>query len=199
MNNITKIKNYRNAETLRGVELSEVVRMIQGCEFRNEVLQVSSISLYTELKRQDDGSVDGANNYTDKLPRVCFASELENLKIRDITFDSIEFDGKAKNVSVTNARGHVELNTNSNLNIQIKSAKGKVDINHFHAVSKISFDNKQKYYLKNAGRFTRFIDSDSKILIGKRNLKDPSEETDLIVELNGWKSEIQILNTEQEK
>jgi hypothetical protein len=78
MNNITIVKNYRNAETLRGVELSEVVRMIQGCEFRNEVLQVSSISLYTELKRQDDGSVDGANNYTDKLPRVCFASELEN-------------------------------------------------------------------------------------------------------------------------
>ena len=130
---------------------------------------------------------------------VELSSELENLKIRDITFDAIEFDGKAKNVSVTNARGHVELNTNSNLNIQIKSAKGKVDINHFHAVSKISFDNEQKYYLKNAGRFTRFIDSDSKILIGKRNLKDPSEETDLIVELNGWKSEIQILNTEQEK
>ena len=130
---------------------------------------------------------------------VEFASELENLKIRDITFDAIEFDGKAKNVSVTNANGHVELNTNSNLNIQVKAAKGKLDINQCHAVSKICFSEEQKYYLKNAGRFTRFVNSDSKILIGKRNTENPSEPTDLIVELNGWKSETQILNTKEEK
>ncbi len=126
-------------------------------------------------------------------------SELENLKIRDITFDTIEFGGKAKNVSFTNASGHIELNTNSNLNIQIKDFKGKLDINQFHSVSKIQFDEEQKYYLKNAGRFTRFVDSDSKIIIGKRNLQDPSEPTDLIVELNGWKSETQVLKAEQEK
>ena len=48
-------------------------------------------------------------------------------------------------------------------------------------------------YLKNAGRFTRFVDSNSKIIIGKRNTQDPSEPVDLIVELCGWKSETQIL------
>ena len=127
---------------------------------------------------------------------VELASELVNLKIRDITFDTIEFAGRVKNVSVTNASGHVELDSNSNLDIKINSAKGKMDINQIHSISKICFDGNQKYYLKNAGRFTRIIDSDSKILIGKRNLSAPSDPTDLIVELNGWKSELQVLNAE---
>lgn len=125
-----------------------------------------------------------------------FSSEIENLKIRDIAFDAVEFDGKAKNVFVSNATGHLELNTNSNLKIDVRDSKGKIDINQFHGRSKICFAEGQNYYLKNAGRFTRFIDTDSKIIVGKRNLVDPSEPTDLIVELNGWKSEVQILKNE---
>lgn len=121
------------------------------------------------------------------------ASELENLKIRDITFDAIEFDGKAKNAFITNANGHVELNTNSNIKVEVNEVKGKLDLNHFHAISKVTFAQGQAYYLKNAGRFTRFVDSNSKILVGKRETQDPSEPVDLIVELNGWKSETQII------
>ena len=120
------------------------------------------------------------------------SSELENLKVRDIVFDAIEFDGKVKNAFVTNANGHIELNTNSNVNVEVNGLKGKLDINHFHAVSKIHFADGQNYYLKNAGRFTRFVDSEGKILVGKRNTEDPSDSVDLIVELNGWKSETQV-------
>ena len=121
------------------------------------------------------------------------SAEVENLKIRDITFDTIEFDGKAKNVFVTNASGHVELNTRSNLNVEVNGVKGKIDLNHFRAVSKISFAENQNYYLKNAGRFTHFVDANSKIISGKREKDDPQVETDLIVELNGWKSEVQVM------
>lgn len=121
------------------------------------------------------------------------SSELENLKIRDIIFDAIEFDGKAKNVFITNAGGHIELNTNSNVKVEVNGLRGKLDFNHIHAVSKIRFADGQNYYLKNAGRFTRFVDSDGKILVGKRDLEDPAEPVDLIVELNGWKSEIQVV------
>ena len=121
------------------------------------------------------------------------SSELENLKIRDIVFDAIEFDGKVKNAFITNASGHVELNSNSNVNVEVKGLKGKLDLNHFHAVSKVKFAEGQNYYLKNAGRFTRFVSSDGRILVGKRDLEDPSEPVDLIVELNGWKSETQII------
>ena len=124
---------------------------------------------------------------------VELSGEFENLKVRDIIFDDIEFDGKAKNVFVTNATGHLELNTNSNLNVEVNAVHGKIDLNHFHAVSKLKFVEGQKYYLKNAGRFTRFVDANSKIIAGKREKDDPSEPVDLIVELNGWKSEVQII------
>jgi len=121
------------------------------------------------------------------------SSELENLKIRDITFDTIEFDGKIKNAFVTNASGHIEINTNSDVNVEVNGAKGKIDLNHLHAISKVKFAEGQNYYLKNAGRFTRFVDLNGKILVGKREKNDPSESVDLIVELNGWRSETQIL------
>ena len=124
---------------------------------------------------------------------VELSGEFENLKVRDIIYDDIEFDGKAKNVFVTNATGHLELNTNSNLNVEVNAVHGKIDLNHFHAVSKLKFVEGQKYYLKNAGRFTRFVDANSKIIAGKREKDDPSEPVDLIVELNGWKSEVQII------
>jgi len=78
MTKVTIVKNYRNMETLRVVDLSEIVRLIQSCEYHDAVMDVMGISLYTELKRQDDGSVWGANNFTDKVPRVCFASVMEN-------------------------------------------------------------------------------------------------------------------------
>ena len=121
------------------------------------------------------------------------SSELENLRIRDIIFDSVEFDGKLKNAFITNASGHIELNTNSNVNVEVNGIKGKLDMNQLHAVSKIRFADDQNYYLKNAGHFTRFVGADGGILVGKRDLSNPSEPVDLIVELNGWKSETQII------
>ncbi len=78
MTKVTIVKRYRNMETLRVLDLSEVVRMIQSCEYDEAVRDVMGISLYTELRRQDDGSVWGASNFTDKVPRVCFASVMEN-------------------------------------------------------------------------------------------------------------------------
>ena len=78
MTNITIVKNYRYGETLKIFELSEVIRMIQEREYAEAIDPVRGVSLHTELKRQEDGSVDGANNFTDKVPRICFASEMEN-------------------------------------------------------------------------------------------------------------------------
>ena len=78
MTKITIVKNYRNAETLKVLELSEAVRIIQQGEYAKAIDMVRGISLHTELKRRDDGSVEGANTFTDKVPRICFASEMEN-------------------------------------------------------------------------------------------------------------------------
>ena len=80
MSKVTIVKKYRNTETLRPLELEEVVNNIQSGEYAKEVQVVRSITNYYELSRQSDGSVVGASKYTNQLPRVCFASELENHK-----------------------------------------------------------------------------------------------------------------------
>lgn len=123
-------------------------------------------------------------------------AELENLKIRDITFDEIEFSGKAKSVYVANATGLLELDTSSNLSVELNRMKGKIDFNQFHAISRVAFAEDTNFYLKNAGRFTKFVDKDAKILVGKNNKNEIAAETDLIIELNGWKSEVQIFQAE---
>ena len=78
MTKVTVVKNYRNMETLKVLELSEVVRLIQTCEYNDVVREVMAISLYMDFTRLDDGRVTGASNFTDKVPRICFASEMEN-------------------------------------------------------------------------------------------------------------------------
>ena len=80
MAKVTVIKKYRNTETLRTMELSEVVHHIQSATYAEEVEEARGISLITELVRREDGSVTGAENFTDKVPRVCLALEMENRK-----------------------------------------------------------------------------------------------------------------------
>ena len=41
--------------------------------------ELRSIYPILKLKREDDGQIDGAENYTDRIPRVCFASVLANI------------------------------------------------------------------------------------------------------------------------
>ena len=41
--------------------------------------------------------------------------------------------------------------------------------------------------------FWRVVNPNGKILAGKREKEDPAEPVDLIVELNGWKAEAQII------
>lgn len=80
MNNVTIVKNYRNTETLKVVKLSDAIQMIQQCQYAEAIDVVRRIALHRELTRLDDGSVVGASNFTDKAPRICFASEMENRK-----------------------------------------------------------------------------------------------------------------------
>ena len=75
---ITIVKQYRNTETLKGVELSEAIRIIQSCEYIEAIQRLRSAHFVLGLSRQPDGSIEGADNYTGKIPRICFASELEN-------------------------------------------------------------------------------------------------------------------------
>ena len=78
MAKITVVKNYRNRQTLKVLELKKVVNDIQQGTYLKEVNEVRSITLYTDLLNTDDGSMEAAHNLTDQVPRLCFASMIEN-------------------------------------------------------------------------------------------------------------------------
>ena len=75
---ITLVRNYRETETLRVTTIDELVQSIVACEYKAEVDNLRRLYPLIALRRETDGRMTGANNYTDKIPRVCFASEMAN-------------------------------------------------------------------------------------------------------------------------
>jgi hypothetical protein len=55
--------------------LAESIRTL---EYEAEVNDLRRLYPILKLERRDDGSLSGANNFTGKIPRICFASTLEN-------------------------------------------------------------------------------------------------------------------------
>lgn len=83
---ITIIKNYRNKETLRLVELQEVASIIRQGEYVEEVGKFrNDLPLMTFAQRSNDGSFSGYVNWPKDLPRICFALEQEHRKGERVT------------------------------------------------------------------------------------------------------------------
>ena len=80
MAKVTIVKSYRNVETLRLLELQEVVSAIRECEYQQVVEDLRSSSFVNGFTHQDDESIVSYSANPIKVPRVCFASEMENRK-----------------------------------------------------------------------------------------------------------------------
>ena len=78
MTKVTLLKPYRQTETLRVLELTDIVELIRGTEYRQIVDEFRRLYPVFNLTRQNDGTVSGADMTIGKLPRICFASEMEN-------------------------------------------------------------------------------------------------------------------------
>ena len=82
----TLIKNYRNKETLRLVELQEVADFIRNGEFQEQVSEFRNVfPLMTFADRNDEGTLTGYVNWPKNLPRICFALEQEHRNGERIT------------------------------------------------------------------------------------------------------------------
>ena len=76
---ITIVKNYRNKETLRTVELQEVADIISRGEYLKEVSDFQrNYPMMTYNERGIDGTIDSASTWLKAVPRICFAQEQEN-------------------------------------------------------------------------------------------------------------------------
>lgn len=131
------------------------------------------------------------------IAKVELSGIIENLKLRDITFDNLEFGGKLKTASLTNCCGHVELDTSSDIQVFADNFRGKVDFNQIHASSSLTVKN-GIYYLRRVGTKNKFLDEKGQVIELSKSRKNEdlsAEETkayDFIVEIAGWKSELKI-------
>ena len=83
---VTLIKNYRNKETLRQVELQELADLMRSDEYVEAVGEFRrKYPLMTFARRSDNGTLEGYVNWPRELPRICFALEQENRRGERIT------------------------------------------------------------------------------------------------------------------
>ena len=78
MTKVTLLKTYRERETLRIVDLEQIVEIISSEQLKKEVFDLQNLSSVLDARFLDDGSNWRSTNTTQKIPRVCFTSALEN-------------------------------------------------------------------------------------------------------------------------
>ena len=78
MTKITLFKDAQNTERLRLIEVPQLAETIKTLAYEKEVNELRSVYPMLQMKHKDDGSLKGGDNFTKKIPRVCFASMLEN-------------------------------------------------------------------------------------------------------------------------
>ena len=78
MRKITLMKKGRDAETLRTVEVEQLAADIKNRVYADEVRFLRANYPLLTVSRREDGRIVGASLFTDKLPRVCFASAMVN-------------------------------------------------------------------------------------------------------------------------
>lgn len=75
---VTILKYIRNNETLRLMEMDEVVSMIRRGEYREQVEAVRESWSLKGYRRREDGSSSGPEQSTRPLARLCFSSQMAN-------------------------------------------------------------------------------------------------------------------------
>ena len=78
MKEITVIKNSRGAETLRPTELHALAETIRSGEYQKDVDELRTFYPLMVKDRNADGTLREGEEQTRRLPRLCFASLLEN-------------------------------------------------------------------------------------------------------------------------
>ena len=78
MTKVTIVKEYRNAVTLRQLDLSEIVSAIQNEAYRTLCKELRDVYPLAEVRQKYD-AMDGLLHFlTKRLPKVCFSSQMEN-------------------------------------------------------------------------------------------------------------------------
>jgi len=78
MTKVTLLKTYRNKETLKVVDIEQVVESIRSGEWRAELHNLQNLYPILSPGQLEDGSSWDNSDITQRIPRVCFASAMVN-------------------------------------------------------------------------------------------------------------------------
>lgn len=131
------------------------------------------------------------NKYVGKVE---LAVNTENIEVRSLECESIEFDTKTKNFTLDEVVGTVEINCNLDMNITCKSLNGSIEINQISATSRISLPEGTGFTAVAKGIKT----SISYEKDGRKTASFADEESENIIELNGMKSELVICEKKED-
>lgn len=104
-----------------------------------------------------------------------------SMSMSHVTSDSIELDIKTSTLDLKDIHGHIEIDCNIDMIINIDTIDGKLDLNAVRCSSQLNITSPSHFMTVSKGIKTKII-----------NEKDIDEESDNQIELNGIMSELMI-------
>lgn len=120
------------------------------------------------------------------------AVNAETVRLHSLECDNIELDVKAKNVTLNDVVGTVEINCNLDMDVICNSLNGEISINQVSATSKIRIPDGAPFTAVTKGIGTSITFEKN----GKQAERFDMPDADNIIELNGIKSELVICASE---
>lgn len=179
---------------------------IEGYEGEKLLIQLSSSS-YSDLQKDFKIKFDDnkekldidlmTKEYVTRIQRrevnlsimlpVHYIHELEcnvlpsSMSMSHVTADSIELDIKTSTLDLKDIHGHIEIDCNIDMIINIDTIDGKLDLNAVRCSSQLNITSSSHFKTVSKGIKTKIIYE-----------KDTDEESDNQIELNGIMSELMI-------
>lgn len=137
---------------------------------------------------------------TKYLRKIEVAASCKKISATNLTCENLEFDGRSDEVYVDGFKGTFEINCNLDMNIEINSFCGSVEVNQIKATSRMTVSEAQDFKAITKGIATSIIfdekESDKSVETkesDEANTTSVSSDTsENIIELNGLKSELII-------
>ena len=137
---------------------------------------------------------------TKYLREVEVSASCKKLSATNLTCENLDFDGRSDEVYVDGFNGTFEINCNLDMNIEINSFCGSVEVNQIKATSRMTVNKAQDFKAVTKGIATSIIfdekESDKSVEAKESDEANPtsvsSNTSENIIELNGLKSELII-------
>ena len=127
------------------------------------------------------------------IGKVELEATAETVEVHSLDCDSIELDIKTQNVILEDVNGKVEIDCNLDMNVVCRSVKGDISINQVSATSRISIPEDTVFTAVTKGVGTSISFEKN----GKPTEAFDSPGADIVIELNGRKSELVICTLEE--